>query len=196
MKSTNDCQAVPPDNRWVRRLLLLVVVALGLLSCGPRPSSEPPAANAAASDRPVSNGPASDPPASGATTTAAGGGLKLVAAFDRLAVAAGASVTVVLSIENTRSTDVVFEEPCQSDTMTVDVRVPAEPIGRDWDGIAAAFKMYALREGAGSRSSRRSGRACTRRLRPRPATRRTSVEAVMEASRPRSSRRARRTGPS
>ena len=34
--------------------------------------------------------------------------------------------------------------------MTVDVVVPVEPIGRDWDGIAAAFKTYALRESAGS----------------------------------------------
>jgi hypothetical protein len=79
-----------------------------------------------------------------------GGGLKLVAAFDRLAVAAGASVTVGLSIVNTRSTDVVFEEPCESDAMTVDVLVPVEPIGRDWDGIAASFKGYALQQSAGS----------------------------------------------
>jgi hypothetical protein len=150
MKSPNDGRAVSADNRSVRRLLLPVVVALGLLACGPRPSSEPPTASAAASDRPASNGPASDPPGSPATTTASGGGLKLVAAFDRLVVAAGASVTVELSIENTRSTDVVFEDPCQSDAMTVDVLVPVEPIGRDWDGIAAAFKTYALRESAGS----------------------------------------------
>jgi hypothetical protein len=150
MKSPNDGRAVPFDNRSVRRLLVLVVVAVGLLSCGPRPSSAPPTANAATTDRPASNGPASDPPGSPATTVATGGGLKLVAAFDRLAVAAGGSVSVELRIENTRSTDVVFEEPCQSDAMTVDVLVPAEPIGRDWDGIAAAFKAYALREGTGS----------------------------------------------
>ena len=150
MKSPNDGRDIPLDNRSVRRLVLPVVVALGLLACGPRPSSESAAASAAASDRPASNAPASDPLRSPATTVATGGGLRLVAAFDRLAVAAGASITVELSIENTRSTDVVFEEPCQSDTMTVDVLVPVEPIGRDWDGIAAAFKTYALREAAGS----------------------------------------------
>jgi hypothetical protein len=134
----------------VRRLLLLVVVVLALIACGPRLSPEPSPTSASATDRPASNGPASDPPASPATTIVTGGGLKLVAAFDRLAVAAGASVTVGLSIENTRSTDVVFEEPCESDTMTVDVLVPVEPIGRDWDGIAAAFKGYALQQSSGS----------------------------------------------
>jgi hypothetical protein len=150
MESPNDGLSVPFDNPTVRRPLLLVVVALALIACGPRLSSEPPAAIEAASDRSASTGPASDPPASPATTVVTGGGLKLVATFDRLAVAAGASVTVGLSIENTRSTDVVFEEPCQSDAMTVDVLAPVEPIGRDWDGIAAAFKGYALQQGAGS----------------------------------------------
>jgi len=34
--------------------------------------------------------------------------------------------------------------------MTVDVRAPVEPIGRDWDGIAAAFKTYALETSSGT----------------------------------------------
>lgn len=172
MESPNDGRDVPVDNRLVRRLLLLVVVALGLLSCGPRPSSELPGASVAASDRPASNGPASDPPASPAAITATGGGLKLVAKFDGLTVAAGASVTVGLSIENTRSTDVVFEEPCESDALTVDVLVPVEPIGRDWDAIAAAFKRYALQESAGSpmESSIRTPLHTTARATPCHAT--------------------------
>ncbi len=88
--------------------------------------------------------------ASPAPVVAEAAGLKLVAAFDRLEVEAGGTVTVGLSIENTRPTDVVFEEPCDTDALTVELRVPVEPIGRDWDGIAAAFKTYALEESTGS----------------------------------------------
>ena len=82
-----------------------------------------------------------------------------MAAFDRLDVEAGGTITVGLSIENTRPTDVVFGEPCAMDAMTVAVRVPVEPIGRAWDGIAAAFKTYALQESTGSpmESSIRTG---------------------------------------
>ena len=84
------------------------------------------------------------------TTVAEAAGLKLVAVFDRLEVEAGDTVTVALSIENTRATDVVFEEPCAIDTLTVDLLVPVEPVGREWDGIAAAFKTYALENSMGS----------------------------------------------
>lgn len=59
-------------------------------------------------------------------------------------------MTVDLSIENTRSTDVVFDEPCDTRGMTVEVRAPVEPIGRDWDGIAAAFKTHALETSSGT----------------------------------------------
>jgi hypothetical protein len=93
---------------------------------------------------------ASEPQPSLVTTVKETDGLKLVAAFDRLKVEAGGTVTVALSIENTRSTDVVFDEPCNTQAMTVEVRAPVEPIGRDWDGIAAAFKTYALEQSAGS----------------------------------------------
>lgn len=98
----------------------------------------------------VELGAASEPRASPVTTVAEAAGLKLVATFDRMEVAAGGTVTVALSIENTRSTDVVFEEPCETEAMTVELRVPVEPIGREWDGIAAAFKTFALEESTGS----------------------------------------------
>jgi hypothetical protein len=91
-------------------------------------------------------GPGVSPTAIGAEAA----GLKLVAAFDRMEVEAGGTVTVALSIENTRSTDVVFDEPCNTGAMTVEVRAPVEPIGRDWEGIAAAFKTYALETSAGT----------------------------------------------
>jgi hypothetical protein len=93
---------------------------------------------------------ATGPRASPVTTVAELDGLRLVATFDRLEVEAGDTVTVALSIENTRPTDVVFDEPCKTEAMTVDVRAPVEPIGREWDGIAAAFKTYALEQSAGS----------------------------------------------
>ena len=84
------------------------------------------------------------------TTVAEAAGLKLVAMFDRVEVEAGGTVTVDLSIQNTRATDVVFEEPCAIETLTVDLLVPVEPVGREWDGIAAAFKTYALENSTGS----------------------------------------------
>lgn len=90
------------------------------------------------------------PQASPMTTVVEAAGLKLVAAFDRLEVEAGGTVTVALSIENTRPTDVVFDEPCNTQAMTVEVRAPVEPIGRDWEGIAAAFKTYALETSSGT----------------------------------------------
>lgn len=90
------------------------------------------------------------PQASPVTIVAERAGLKLDAQFDRMEVEAGGTVTVNLSIENTRPTDVVFDEPCNMQAMTVEVRAPVEPIGRDWDGIAAAFKKHALEQSAGS----------------------------------------------
>ncbi len=94
--------------------------------------------------------PASEPNASSIATVAEAGGLKLVATFDRMEVEAGGKVTVGLSIENTRPTDVVFEEPCDIETMTVELRAPVEPVGREWDRIADAFKMHALEQSTGS----------------------------------------------
>jgi hypothetical protein len=90
------------------------------------------------------------PQVSPVTTVVESAGLKLVAEFDRMEVEAGGTVTVNLSIENTRPTDVVFDEPCNVSAMTVAVRAPVEPIGRDWDGIAAAFKSYALETSTGT----------------------------------------------
>ncbi len=90
------------------------------------------------------------PVASPVTTASEAGGLRLVATFDRMEVAAGGTLTVALSIENTRTTDVVFDEPCEMRGMTVELRAPMEPVGRDWDGIAAAFKAYALETSTGT----------------------------------------------
>ncbi len=80
--------------------------------------------------------------ASPVTQVAERDGLRLVAEFDRLEVEAGGTVTVALSIENTRPTDVVFDEPGR---MTVELRAPVEPIGRGWDGLAGAFTVLVAR---------------------------------------------------
>lgn len=93
---------------------------------------------------------ASGPAASPITKVAEADGLRLVAMFDRVEVEPGGTVTVALRIENTRSTDVIFEEPCHALSMTVEVHEPVEPVGREWDGIAAAFKNYALETSSGS----------------------------------------------
>jgi len=93
---------------------------------------------------------ADGPDASPITKVAEADGLRLVAMFDRVEVEPGGSLTVALRIENARSTDVVFEEPCHPQAMTVEVLEPVEPIGREWDGIAAAFKTYVLERSSGS----------------------------------------------
>ena len=77
-------------------------------------------------------------------------GLRLTAELDRLEVEPGGDVTVQLSLHNTRPSDVVFEEPCDTQAMIVEVPNPVEPIGRQWDGIAGAFKAYALDESQGT----------------------------------------------
>lgn len=129
-----------------------LAIAIGLTACGPAPrpssTSSPSSAQSAAVSAPAST-----------TLVVADAGLRLVAEFDRLQVEAGGAIRVRLSIENTRPTDVVFEEPCGADAMTAVVQVPIEPIGRAWAGIAGAFKTYALQQSAGSpiESSIRTG---------------------------------------
>ena len=171
---------------------LAFVATLLVVACvAPQPgrdgSGESPDSSYAPS---ATSGPAASP----ITQVAERGGLKLVAEFDRLEVEAGGTVTVALSIANTRATDVVFDEPCDTQGMTVDVRAPAEPIGREWDGLAAAFKTYALETSSGSpmESSIRGPVPTVVRSEPCHAT-----ESEAEASgRRRSSRPARPTRPS
>ena len=131
----------------VKTFALVVSFAVLLSACSVA-TSAPSAAMSAS----VAASSAEPPPseASGLELTAEDAGLKLVAAFDRLEVEPGGTVTVDLRIENGRATDVVFEEPCVPNAMVVDLRVPTEPAGRDWNGIAAAFKAYVLRASTGS----------------------------------------------
>lgn len=130
----------------MKTFALLLSVAVLIAACGPAASasSAPPGSSAASSPAP--------PPlqAPGLELTDEDAGLKLVTTFDRLEVEAGETVTIDVRIENGRSTDVVFEEPCVPNAMVVDLHVPTEPIGRDWNGIVAAFKAYVLRESTGS----------------------------------------------
>jgi hypothetical protein len=123
----------------MKRLLPLVATVVLLVAC----SSAAPSVVPVKSVAPEASAPI--------TFTAEHDGLELVAAFDRLIVEAGGDVTVELSLRNTRSDDVSFSEPCgQSDAMIVEVPNPVEPGGREWEGIAAVFKTYALNESTGS----------------------------------------------
>lgn len=129
----------------MKLLLSLAAVTLGLIACGPA------APSGAARQAPTSSPTTSPTPAaSAATFEAEDDGLRLVAELDRLEVPAGDVVTVELALHNGRPAAVPFEEPCQTNTMIVQVPVPVEPAGRDWDGIAGAFKTYALEHGTGS----------------------------------------------
>jgi hypothetical protein len=115
---------------------LLVPLLVALMGCSP------PAALPSADPR----GAASPD----AAFRAEQAGLRLTATFDRLQVERGGNVHVQLTLQNGRMTAARFEEPCDTGAMTVDVPVPSEPIGREWDGIAAAFKTYVLEESMGS----------------------------------------------
>ena len=93
---------------------------------------------------------ASTEPSAGTTFAADDDGLRLVAEFDRLAVDGGDTVTIRLTLQNDRSVAAVFEEPCGLTTMAVDVPLPLEPLGKEWDGIAGEFKTYALEQSQGT----------------------------------------------
>jgi hypothetical protein len=131
----------------MRRLVVLLLVSIGLFACSPVASTASPSAGTSEA---APSFAAASPTASELEVVADDASLRLVATFDRLEVEAGGTVTVALRIENTRPTDVVFEEPCHQNVMAVDLRAPVEPLGRDWHGIASAFKAYVLRESAGS----------------------------------------------
>ncbi len=129
----------------MKQLALLVAAILVLVACSTAASPVVPGGSAASAS------PDAPSPSAAVTFNAENDGFKLVASFDRLIVESGGDVTVQLSLHNTRSEDVVFSEPCdQSRAMIVKVPNPVEPIGREWDGIAGAFKAYALDKSTGS----------------------------------------------
>jgi hypothetical protein len=148
MNSLSDAKDRAVHTRSVRHLARAVILIALLNGCSAAPSSATSTTGPAGAS--LTAGEASAQPSAAATTTVEAAGLKLVATFDRLEVPAGGRVTISLTIENSRPTDVVFIEPCGPDAMTVAVRVPTEPIGLDHEGIAAAFKTYALEQSTGS----------------------------------------------
>lgn len=129
----------------MRALRLLFSAALLVAAC-----SSPSASISPLTTTPASSEPVSSADAALVATATDGDGLTLRATFDRLEVETGGTVSVHLAIENRRTTDVVFQEPCHPESMTVGLRVPLEPAGREWTGLAAAFKTYALETSSGS----------------------------------------------
>ncbi len=129
----------------MKQLALLVALFVVLVACSSAASPVVPGGSA------VSTSAGAPFPTAAIAFNAENDGFKLVASFDRLIVESGGDVTVQLSLHNTRSEEVVFTEPCdQMFAMIVEVPNPVEPIGREWDGIAGAFKTYALEESTGS----------------------------------------------
>ena len=130
----------------MKSVLCLITVSLALTACAIR--------STASSVTP--NGPGAVEPSSAVrrsehvSFTAEDAGLKLVVVLDQVVVKPGASITAHLTLMNGRPDAVMFDEPCHPQSMTVDLAVPVEPIGRAWDGIAGAFKTYALDHGQGS----------------------------------------------
>lgn len=76
-------------------------------------------------------------------------GLTLRVEFDGAEVAPGATLTMRVGVRNDRPTPAIlaFGTCGAPATVSAEVAVPWEPEGRAWDGIAAEFKSYALREG-------------------------------------------------
>ena len=120
----------------MKALLPLIAVAACVVACSPTPPSVAPGDSVV--------------PAPATNLAAEARGLQLAAVLDRLAVEPGGDITVLLSLRNTRAQDVRFAEPCDTDAMIVEVPVPLEPIGREWDGISGIFKTYALEQSTGT----------------------------------------------
>jgi hypothetical protein len=78
-------------------------------------------------------------------------GLSMAVILDRTEVAPGAAVAISVAIRNDRPGPVVlFLDGCDAPaTVSATVPVPGDPPGRTWDGIAGAFKSYALTQGNG-----------------------------------------------
>ena len=81
---------------------------------------------------------------------AAKAGVRLEVTLDRTSVEAGGTVRAHLLLHNGRSEPLQFVEPCFRGAMTVQVAIPATPVGRDWPGIRGAFKEYALEHSQGT----------------------------------------------
>jgi hypothetical protein len=75
--------------------------------------------------------------------------LSMTASFEPAEVTPGGSFQVHLVVRNISSEPVVLAEACGTPHMVAKVPVPVEPVGRHWDGIAGAFKTYALAQGLG-----------------------------------------------
>lgn len=95
---------------------------------------------------------ASPPQASSGPLTATDAGLSMVATFSESDIAPGGSITINVTIRNDRAVPVVIAAgPCGAPaTMFATVPMPAEPGGRTWDGIAGAFKSFALAQANGN----------------------------------------------
>ena len=136
MESSNDGGSFVVHHRAMKTLPTVVAVAACVVACSPMPPSAAPVSSIV--------------PAPLTTLVAEANGLRLTASLDRIFVEPGGDVTVQLSLRNTRAEDVVFAEPCDTDAMIVEVPVPVEPIGQEWDGIAGIFKSYALEQSTGT----------------------------------------------
>lgn len=145
----NDTVAKEPHNREMGFRLASIATTLLLVACA-APSASSPAASAPGTPPSPARSPDASTDAALIATATDGAGLTLRATFDRLAVEPGGSVSVRIAIENRRPTDVVFAEPCQPQSMTVGLQVPSDPVGREWTGLAAAFKTWALETSTGS----------------------------------------------
>lgn len=77
-------------------------------------------------------------------------GLVLSVELDRWQVEPGGSVVARVTLRNDRPDPVEYmSSGCHPVTWTVKLRLPLDPLGREWPGIAGEFKTYALAQGLG-----------------------------------------------
>ena len=139
-------------------IVLLVTLSVLLAACqaasgtaeqaSETPSALPPTIN----QRPALAAPTASAAAATETPvplTATDNGLSLSVTLSAPEVAPGGSVTIDVTVRNDRPEPVVLGPgTCgTSADMYALLPVPLDPIGRDWSGIAAKFKHYALTEG-------------------------------------------------
>jgi hypothetical protein len=150
--TSNERGPVPGDRIRFLVPAALATAALTILAgCSAALAPGTPSASATSAYE-ASSAAVSTPGTSTAPTfLASADGLTLTVALDRSAVSTGETVTITASVINDSADPIEYAVPdCGGAAMAhMSVRLPQEPVGKTWTGIAQEFKEYVLREGYG-----------------------------------------------
>ncbi len=160
---------IPPRSRAMLQTVPVLMVAVVMVSVlvwgasarlGASPTASPgesaeiasPAGESAAPSSEPSVAQESPPQATSGSLAATDAGLSMTATLSSNDVAPGGRLTISVTIRNDRTVPVILAAgPCGAPaTMFATVPMPTEPAGRTWDGIAGAFKSFALAQANGN----------------------------------------------